>query len=402
MLPCLPCDITCCLLISVTTGKLFLQEFRMRKLFFFLLTIIGVVLFIAGLPALFLFIFSPDSRASVGVAVMAVATIAGGGMVYWGYRGDQKREKTEEQKQHERITSLTKKPWSSHQVLKIRASAGWYLALIFLGCLFFILPVIIIFHELPKARWDILALCAFMLCLGVPLLAQQIPFIGKPLVELTTQGIKTPLYGMISWSDIEGIHLHITSSQRGEFYTLILKTNERLKKDHFHWASKRIFSLFFHPRFSSREMIYVRLPSSREPPKAIEAVARFLWTQATGLSHHWSPVMRSEEINQLRRKIREAEAQRRLPDFSFIAGSKTMNEEELAQEIRASYKSGDPGALKLARTANEQLQRSEQIMRDREKLAKLLNREFKKKMWKIGALIFSIVILVFIRFKYFG
>ena len=317
----------------------------MRKLFFFLLTIIGVVLFIAGLPALFLFIFSPDSRASVGIAVMAVATIAGGGMVYWGYRGDQKREKTEKQKQQERfaqIASLTKKPWSSHQVLRIKASIVWYLTRIFAVCLLFILPVIFFFHELTnlsEARWDILTLCALILCIVVPLLAQQIPFIGKPLVELTAKGIKTPLYGMISWFDIEGIYHHSFYRRSWRQDILILKTNERLKKDHFHWTKRGIFF----PSRASPKKIDVQLTFSREPPEAIEAVARFLWTQATGLSHHWNPGY-SEETNQLIRKIREAEIQRKPPDFSFIAGSETMNEEALAQEIRASYKSGDPGA----------------------------------------------------------
>ena len=384
-------SVKCCLLISATLGKLFLQEFRMRKSFFLLLAVIGFFLFVVGFR-----LFSDGA-----IVPSAIAFIAGGGMAYWAYRRYRQRE-------HEHITcriaSLTKEPWSSHQVLRIKASVVFYPAcIIFIG-LFIILPIIAlssVLTDFPPTQWGVLGVSFIlfsMLCMGILFLVQLIPSIGKPLVELTAKGIKTPWYGMISWSDIEGIHLHSVYTRGGKLYTLILKTNECLKKDHFHWTRKGIFLAFSRPRFSQQE-INVQLTYSRESPKVIEAVARFLWTQATGLSHDWSP-MRSEEINQLNRKIREAEAKRELPDFSFIAGSETMSEEELAQEIRASYKSGDPGALKLARMANEQLQRSEQIMRDREKLERLFKREFKKTMWKLCVTVFFAVALTFIYFKY--
>ena len=304
-------------LVFVTTGKLFLQEFRMRKSFFLLLAVIGFFLFVVG--------FHLFSNGAIAPAV--IVFIAGGGIAYWVYWWDLKREKIKGQKQHERITAriafLTKEPWSNHQVLIINASIGWYPSLIFGVCLFFIFPIIL-FHQLtnfPEVPWAILVAGASMLCMGVLLLAQSLPLIGKPLAELTAKGIKTPLYGMISWFDIEGIDLHTADARLGRVYTLVLSANQCLKKDHFHWTRRGNFLGFFSPKFPLQE-IRVPLPFSRESPEVIMAVARFLWTQA------------------------------RATEFS-------QDVEKRVEKIQALYKSGDSKAF--MDFANEELQKIEQM-----------------------------------------
>ena len=149
----------CCLLISATAGKLFLQEFRMRKLFAVFLKIIvaildgiagGIIEILllalgAGLVLLLLYVFrlfsiSPSivqALFKAGEVTFKVAVV-GAGMVCLANRWSRKREKNEEQTQHERATrwivSATKKPWPSHQVPRIKASAGWYVVLICIIC----------------------------------------------------------------------------------------------------------------------------------------------------------------------------------------------------------------------------------------------------------------------------
>ena len=195
-----------------------------------------------------------------------------------------------------------------------------------------------------------------MLCMGGLFLAQLFPLIGKPLAELTANGIKTPLYGMISWSDIEGFSLYC--DRRSSILILII--NEFMKKKLFP-LNKKSFGLFS-SRYPPQE-IRILLTPSNESPEVIETIARFLWTQA------------------------------RATEFS-------QDVEKRVEKIQALYKSGDLEALELPRM--EQLQRSEQVSRDLETRERLRKHEFKKSMWKICTLIFSAVILVFIRFKYFG
>ena len=405
-------SVECCLLISVTTGKQLLQKLGMRKLFFLLLAAAGFFLFIGGLH-----LFSAGA-----IAPATIVFIAGGVAVYWGSRWDQQREKTEEQKQHERVSrqiaSLTKKPWSSHQVLRIEASAGFYNITIFVISFFVVYPIMTLFHDLknfPQAQWDVLegAFILFLMLFGGGLLVQLIPFIGKPLAELTTQGIKT-WYGMISWSDIEGILL--VRLPRGG-YNLVFKVNEYLKKGHFHWTRRKNLFGFFSLKFFPRKMIHVPLLLCREPPEVIEALSRFLWVQAMGRSHRWIPI--GSEVSNEEKLVQEIHALYRPDDSEAFINfaneesqrigqmnhgletSETMNEEELVQEIYALYKSGDPKAVEFARMANKRLQVIEQTMHDRITLTRLLEREFKKTMWKLCATVFLWGILVLIYFKYF-
>ena len=121
--------------------------------------------------------------------------------------------------------------------------------------------------------------------------------------------------------------------------------------------------MFFGPKLSPQK-INVQLMFSREPPEVIEAVARFLWIQATGRM-----------------------------------GSEALSEEELVQKIHALYKSGDSEAF--MNFANEELQRIEQTNRDLETSERLLKREFKKAIWKLCVTVFLAIVAMFIYFKYF-
>jgi len=51
-------------------------------------------------------------------------------------------------------------------------------------------------------------------------------------------------------------------------------------------------------------VVGVQLNGSKENPKTIYAVARFLWKQATGLDYEWNPMM-SDDFNETLKRMGE-------------------------------------------------------------------------------------------------
>ncbi len=137
----------------------------------------------------------------------------------------------------------------------------------------------------------------FLLFFGLLLVLLAIPQVAKPILVLSDAGFKTPTFGFIPWSGVQGIDKQEREHRGIKFSPLLI----------FYVPDLKTFEGQFHPiyRFLNiKKVVNLTLRHSDIKPDVILSAARQLWTERTGLEHYWSSYS-SYEVNEAYRRIFE-------------------------------------------------------------------------------------------------
>jgi hypothetical protein len=117
------------------------------------------------------------------------------------------------------------------------------------------------------------------------------------VLDLASAGFATPLNGRIAWRDVSGVFLQAVTQRNGvESFRLMFRVKQFARvAPAIHWTD-RLFAMFRLGALA-RGVVSVGLPTSKEPPKVVYALARMLWKQATGHDYDWNPLM-SDQYNE--------------------------------------------------------------------------------------------------------
>ena len=242
----------------------------------------------------------------LGLAEFRVTVILlGAGLIVVAYVRDHRRVQRAKDKERtdvdRRVAELTQAPWHSHQTLKIHRSA--------------LLPIMLLLGGFASAwaihrgiteapvRWLWGLGGSLFLALSVIALSRSLARPGKPACELDRNGFASPVHGQIPWREVEGVHLQQVT-HRGTTTSILFFRVPRYQQivSDIHWT-ERLFALFALGALR-RGVVGVQLNGSKENPKTIYAVARFLWKQATGLDYEWNPMM-SDDFNETLKRMGE-------------------------------------------------------------------------------------------------
>lgn len=239
-----------------------------------------------------------------GLAAFHVpAILLGFGMIVVALFSDRRHERLKREKRSadiaRHIAELTKAPWHSHRTLKLDGSHWMTVGLILGG---FASALAIQKGVTPDAvHWQWVLGGAFFLTLIAIALSRSLASLGKPLLELDRDGFVMPIHGRIPWREVSGIDLH-QFKHRGMVTSILFFRVVRYQHivAHIHWV-ERILATFGLGAVA-RGIVGVRLPTSKENPETVYAVARFLWKQATGHDYDWNS-MRSKEYNEAAKRL---------------------------------------------------------------------------------------------------
>lgn len=293
----------------------------MPRIFNLSLLVIGVIVSLVG--------FAAFSR----IPAMTAILIAGAGVaiVILAMLSDRHRVRSKEQRHAEvqaQIAELTKSPWVPGQRLAVRSGPGMFLGSLFLG----VFGVLALFTELPEAAGADAHFVIFgtlllvMAVIGVPRSAAEF---FNPALELSVQGIDSPLHGRISWSEITGIDLQRTEIKGFVSYLLHFRVENYWKiVKEMHWT-EHVLGLF-RLGANRRGYITVYLGGRNGQAEVAFAVARFLWKQETGSDYLWSPFFSRKENDQIKRNWH---TDRKLEKLERLAESVVSNPEQVLQEL---------------------------------------------------------------------
>ncbi|WEN15057.1 hypothetical protein PY254_17800 [Rhodanobacter sp. AS-Z3] len=283
------------------------------------------------------------------------------------YFSDRRRARGVEQRKQaairQRIDALTKRPINSSQTLKVGGNLRTLLAALLMA----LLGGILLYVGLHARSREMLPLLggAFLLALGLFTLVRAAAGLGQPTLELGAAGFVTPFTGRIAWRDVSGIYLQrVVSRNDQEIHALLFRVQDFARVvPRVHWTDRLL--AVFHLGALAKGVVSVSLPSSGEPPAAIYALARKLWTDATGNDFDWSPG-RSNSYN---------DAIKRAQTF-------TSHLQE-------------PGAMEAALADPEQMERAmAQMDRDMAMITATRKNQLKKQRWMLALLLLSVLLVV--------
>lgn len=274
----------------------------MPQLVNFFLVIFGVIAVGAGLAGL------RSHPAS------SLVLIAGIGLVLLAYFSDRRRERRVEERKRadaqRRLDELTGRTWGPGDSLRVPGSiwlvpgslllaaagaAAWYVGI-----------------AAARQDWILVLVGGALFAASGLILARALPGMGRPVLELSPIGFATPLNGRIAWRDVSGVFLYVVTQRNGgESFRLMFRVKHfaRVATD-IHWTDRLL--AMFRLGALARGVVSVGLPTSREQPKAVYALARLLWKQATGNDYDWNPLM-SDQYNEALQRMDAITARMREP-----------------------------------------------------------------------------------------
>ena len=218
------------------------------------------------------------------------------------------REKKYFQKVAEEIQNLKKiGSWPAEKVLKTSTKQ---FPGVFLFSLFIVLIVsILIYNEMTSTlvNWEVILVSVCVLAIAVLCFLNSIPYLGKPVCELSRAGFSTPRWGFIPWHQVFGIglsfYLDRFDLRRYTLYFHVENSQSILEK---RWIHRMLVYLGLVRAQAKYFNIAIVLNSSSkyETPETIEAAAKLLWNKATGRQYDWKPWF-SDAYNDAVRRISE-------------------------------------------------------------------------------------------------
>jgi|GEM_PF-6839798 len=232
-----------------------------------------------------------------------LVVLLGLGLVGLAYVSDRRRERCMEERKRvavqRRLDQLTSRRWGASDSLRIPGSIWLTIASVLLlavgaGALY--AGIVDVNHD-----WQYFAIGAGFLAIGIVALPRAMAGFGQPVLELTATGLATPVNGRIAWRDVSGIYLQAITQRGGrQSWRLLFRVAHFARvAGAVHWTDRLMASFRLGPL--ARGVLNVGLPSSKEDPQAVYALARLLWKQATGNDYGWNPLA-SDTCNEALRR----------------------------------------------------------------------------------------------------
>jgi len=220
-------------------------------------------------------------------------------LITLAYFSDRGRERRAEQRKRaaiqQRIDEFARRPAGSSQTLQVHGGLRYVLA----GLLLALLGVAVVIMASADVRHEVIPLMLGVLLvpMGLLLLLRALAGVGQPALELDGVGFATPLTGRIPWREVSGICLRTVTQRNGSESFFLMFRVQRFARvaPRIHWTNRLL--AVFHLGALARGVVNVSLPSKKDPPAAVYALARQLWKQSTGNDYEWSP-LQSDAYNE--------------------------------------------------------------------------------------------------------
>ncbi len=257
-----------------------------------LLLAIGIIVAVMGLAI--------TTKSSGSPVVLLVGACVIGLALVSDYMRSKNTEAQYQIESEKRIAELTKAPWQIGQRLVVRSGVGLFFGLTVIG----LICLAILNAELAKPtdiKYHFVAFATAFLPIVLIGIVRTGAELFNPALQLSVQGIVTPIHGRIPWSEITGIDLYKQNNKGFISYLLHLRVEQYRKVvKNIHWT-EHVLGLIGLGAMR-RGYITVRIKDKNEQPETVYAVARFLWKQATNSDYMWSPLL-SNTANTAARNI---------------------------------------------------------------------------------------------------
>ncbi|MGN6226925.1 MAG: hypothetical protein ACTHNM_05800 [Dyella sp.] len=239
---------------------------------------------------------------------LALLWLAGGvAVVVLSYLGDKRRVQRKHARDQRRATQRTAELARASLTYGRPLTVPSSIDALALSLLTLLLGVAIVYFAIIDADtpWLIWLAGPFLLAFGMLLSARAASSLGKPVMVLSARGVELPLYGLIPWPEVEGLHLQRVASRGHERFALLLRVPRLADITPAHWTDRAMALVRLGPRVKG--VVPVPLSRTSEPPEAIYSVARQFWTKATSRDHDWWPDA-SPEVNAALGRLNHANA----------------------------------------------------------------------------------------------
>lgn len=282
----------------------------------------------------------------------ALWLMGGGAVVTLAYISDKRREKRKEERSRRQIerrtvelarasTAYGRPVTVPHSLLPLLV--GVHCLVAGLGALYF---GIVDPADGSLIPWSI---AGFFFPIAMLLLSRGWASLGKPRLELLARGVVLPLYGSIAWSEVTGIHLQSQVRGGREYSHLMLRIPRFGNIVSPHWTDRALARIRLGPL--AKGVLSIPLSGAGEPPQAVYAVARQLWTQATARDHDWLPGA-SDAFNEALGRIGQVALERGAERAAFAefpsAGEAARLQRDLAVIAAEARRQSQRGRVVLA------------------------------------------------------
>jgi len=194
---------------------------------------------------------------------------------------------------------------------------------------------------------------AFLLFFGLLLILLALPQVGKPILILSDAGFKTPAFGFIPWSAVQGIDMQEREHRGIKFSPLLIFNVPNLQS--FEGQFHRIYRLW-----NFKKIISLTLRHSDIKPDVILSAARRLWSERTGLDHYWSSYS-SYEVNEAHRRIAET-IKHGKSQFDNICNAVEEKNDLKAQALLNQVKSNEAKLRSDWKIINDDLKKKQRLL----------------------------------------
>jgi hypothetical protein len=220
-----------------------------------------------------------------GVLGIAVAFV-------WRERATARAEEAQVQRDLARFPEVERQVQSGQPV---EIAGSWDIGLLLV---MLIIAGLVTLWAVSEPAWQVIAAAAFVWALALLSVLSVAPLLGKPILRIAHDGIETPAYGKLLWSEIDGIDLgrirHKGQSVSYRLHLLVPKLAER--QEQMHPATRLQRKLFPMPPAELR----LRLATTSESPHLILRLCQAIWTLRTGRKAVWRTSMSAEMLADVR------------------------------------------------------------------------------------------------------
>ncbi len=292
--------------------------------------ILNIFLFTIGvLLAAFGFITYKD-----GNSLFIPLSVVGLGLVIFSsvkdFRFAKHRQEEYLEEVNNRVTALTQKPWMSEQSLEVHNSKSMLLLLLIVAGISLYTAYSALIIAPPKLLLGIGA--SILSFLFTFTLVRASTGISNPDLILNRNGLTSPIFGYISWQEVEGVDLQIIHARNTTNYALIFKVSNYSKiATNIHWTERMLGGLGLGA--IGRGRLLFPLQGAEEKPETITAVAKFLWHQSTGNNDDWGH-LHSAEYNEASKRLDLILEQSKNPDaFDKLSLNNPVDLEQVKRDL---------------------------------------------------------------------
>jgi len=177
--------------------------------------------------------------------------------------------------------------------MEIAGSSGIGLLLVLL-----VIAILCTLWAMGKPEWGVIAMAVFFWTLVLACAFAVAPLLGKPILRIAHDGVESPAYGKLPWSEIDGIDLseiRIKGQTVGHvLHLLVPQLAERQQA--MHPTARLLWKLLQR----GRPEVRVRLAATSESPHVIFRLCQSLHMRRTGRKLLWNSSMSARMLAELR------------------------------------------------------------------------------------------------------